>query len=138
MIRTYRELIRIPTFEERFKYLRLSGTVGQSTFGYDRYINQMLYNSKEWKQLRDYIIVRDKACDLACEGYELPSDITIHHLNPITLEDIESQSDKVWNPDFLVCTAAHTTHKAIHYGDASLLPKTPIQRRPNDVCPWRT
>lgn len=137
MIRTYKELIRLPTFEERFRYLKLSGRVGEATFGYDRYINQLLYNSPEWKRLRDKIIVRDGACDLGVVGYELYGDVTIHHMNPITLEDIEQQSNKVWNPEFLICTSGSTTHKAIHYGNEQLLMKKPVIRRPNDVCPWK-
>ena len=134
--KTYSELITIPTFEERFEYLRLKGSVGKDTFGYDRYLNQILYNSPEWKKLRNQIIIRDNGCDLACEGYDINSHIMIHHLNPITVDDVVARSRNVFDPDNLVCVA-HNTHNAIHYGDASLLVTGPIVRTKNDTCPWR-
>lgn len=134
--KTYSELITIPTFEERFEYLRLKGSVGKDTFGYDRYLNQILYNSTEWKKLRNQIIIRDNGCDLACEGYDIHSHILIHHLNPITVDDVLNRSRKVFDPDNLVCVT-HNTHNAIHYGDASLLVTGPIVRTKNDTCPWR-
>lgn len=136
MIRHFSELNRIQTFEERYTYLRLLGKVGESTFGYDRYLNQMLYTSKRWKQLRDKIIIRDEGCDLGVEGYEISGRIIIHHMNPVTIEDIEEERAIVFNPKYLVCTSLNT-HNAIHYGDESLLPQALIIRRPNDTCLWR-
>ena len=134
-IRTYSELIRLPTFEERFRYLQLNGQVGEDTFGFDRYINQRFYRSKEWLQVRDYVIVRDKGCDLGVEGYEIYGRILIHHLNPISLRDITELSDFLLNPEYLISTT-HLTHNAIHYGDESILMTTPIERSKNDTCPW--
>lgn len=135
-IRTYSELITIPTFEERFEYLRLKGSVGKDTFGYDRYLNQVLYRSPEWKRLRNQIIIRDDGCDLACDGYDVYGKVLIHHLNPITVEDVLARSRKVFDPDNLVCVS-HNTHNAIHYGDVDLLATGPIIRTKNDTCPWR-
>jgi hypothetical protein len=137
MIRTYSELIKLPTFEERFQYLKLDGAVGASTFGHDRYLNQVFYRSPEWKKLRNEIIVRDNACDLGVEGYEIHGQsIIIHHMNPITAEEIEHRDSTIFDPEFLITTVL-TTHNAIHYGDESLLPKKPVMRTPNDTCPWR-
>lgn len=136
IIRTYSELITIPTFEERYRYLRLGGRVGEETFGFDRYINQAFYKSKEWQSIRDYVITRDMGCDLAMEGREIPGRILIHHMNPITVEDIVNKSDYLLDPEYLICTLK-ATHDAIHYGDESLLMTGPIERRPNDTCPWR-
>ena len=135
-IRTYSELIRLPTFEERFRYLQLNGQVGEDTFGFDRYINQRFYRSKEWLQVRDYVIVRDKGCDLGVEGYEIYGRILIHHLNPISVRDITDLSDFLLNPEYLISTT-HLTHNAIHYGDESILMTAPIERSKNDTCPWR-
>ena len=135
-IRTYSELITIPTFEERFEYLQLKGSVGKDTFGYDRYLNQVLYRSTEWKRLRNQIIIRDGGCDLACDGYDIYNKVLIHHLNPITVEDVLTRSRKVFDPDNLVCVS-HSTHNAIHYGDVDLLVTGPIIRTKNDTCPWR-
>lgn len=135
-IRTYSELITIPTFEERFEYLQLKGSVGKDTFGYDRYLNQVLYRSSEWKRLRNQIIIRDGGCDLACDGYDIYDKVLIHHLNPITVEDVLARSRKVFDPDNLVCVS-HKTHNAIHYGDVDLLATGPIIRTKNDTCPWR-
>lgn len=135
-IRTYSELITIPTFEERFEYLQLKGSVGKDTFGYDRYLNQVLYRSPEWKRLRNQIIIRDGGCDLACDGYDVYGKVLIHHLNPITVEDVLTRSRKVFDPDNLVCVS-HSTHNAIHYGDVDLLVTGPIIRTKNDTCPWR-
>ena len=135
-IRTYSELITIPTFEERFEYLQLKGSVGKDTFGYDRYLNQVLYRSPEWKRLRNQIIIRDDGCDLACDGYDIYDKVLIHHLNPITVEDVLTRSRKVFDPDNLVCVS-HSTHNAIHYGDMDLLVTGPIIRTKNDTCPWR-
>ena len=135
-IKTYSELITIPTFEERFEYLQLKGSVGKDTFGYDRHLNQVLYRSPEWKRLRNQIIIRDGGCDLACDGYDIYDKVLIHHLNPITVEDVLTRSRKVFDPDNLVCVS-HNTHNAIHYGDVDLLVTGPIIRTKNDTCPWR-
>jgi hypothetical protein len=136
IIRSYSELMTIPTFIERYNYLRLDGVVGATTFGYDRYLNQVLYTSKEWRSFRDKIITRDDGCDLACEDFELHSRIIVHHINPITVEDVLSRSSKVFDPENVVCVS-HMTHEAIHYGDESLLPLLPKERMINDTCPWR-
>ena len=137
-IRTYTELIRIPTFEERFEYLKLGGTVGSETFGYDRYLNQIFYRSPEWRNFRHRIIARDLGCDLAFPDHEIREQIiTIHHIDPIRVEDVLNRDPKLFDPDNVVCVAP-MTHKALHYGDISLLPSwKPIERRPNDTCPWR-
>lgn len=135
-IRRYSELIKLPTFEERFRYLRLDGQVGADTFGSDRYINQIFYKSPEWKKIRDEIIIRDQCCDLAMPGYDIHGPVLIHHLNPITKEDILSRTDLLLNPEYLVCTI-QSTHNAIHYGDVNLLITNPIERKPNDTCPWK-
>ena len=135
-IKTYSELITIPTFEERFEYLQLKGAVGKDTFGYDRHLNQVLYRSPEWKRLRNQIIIRDGGCDLACNGYDIYDKVLIHHLIPITVEDVLARSRKVFDPDNLVCVS-HNTHNAIHYGDMDLLVTGPIIRTKNDTCPWR-
>jgi len=134
--RSYRELRRLLTFEERFKYLSLNGHVGESTFGFDRYLNQNLYRSREWKQVRYKVIERDQACDLGIVGYEIETQILIHHMNPISIEDIEAGNEDIFDPEFLICTT-YNTHRAIHFGDESLLPKLPIVRRPNDTTLWR-
>lgn len=136
MIRTYSELRRLGTFQERYQYLRLAGIVGESTFGFDRYLNQALYTSQRWKQARDEVIVRDNGCDLGMEGYEIHGRILIHHMNPLTVEEVEARSEDIFNPEYLICTS-HNTHNAIHYGDEGLLPQLPVERRPGDTCPWR-
>lgn len=136
MIRTYSELIQLPTFTERFDYLKLDGQVGVETFGYDRYLNQRFYHSSEWRSIRDYVITRDLGCDLGVEGYEIYGKIYIHHMNPITQKDIVHSNADLLDPEFLICTT-HNTHNAIHYGDASLLITEPVERRPNDTCPWK-
>ena len=135
-IRTYSELISLSTYEDRYRYLRLDGRVGEDTFGYDRYLNQKFYKSKEWLSLRDWIIVRDNGCDLGMEGYEIRGKIIIHHMNPITPYDIRYRTDKLLDPENLICVS-HMTHEAITYGDENLLIKAPIERRKNDTCPWR-
>ena len=135
-IRTYSELITLPTFEERFKYLQLNGSVGKDTFGFDRYVNQNFYRSKECKRVRDFVILRDNWCDLAADGYVIYGKIIIHHMNPITVKDIESVTDYLMNPEYPICTT-HSTHNAIHYGDGSLLMMLPTERRKNDTGPWR-
>lgn len=136
IIRTYSELITLPTFEDRYRYLQLNGEVGKDTFGFDRYINQQFYRSKEWQKIRDEVIIRDNACDLGMEGYEIHGRIYVHHMNPIMVRDIQSNSDYLMNPEFLICTT-HRTHNAIHYGDENLLARAPIERTKNDTCPWR-
>ena len=135
-IRTYSELIKIPTFKDRFEYLRLDGKVGEETFGFDRYLNQIFYKSPEWKAARDFVIIRDQGCDLAMEGYEIFGRILVHHMNPIRIEDIVNRSKYLLDPEYLICTIKNT-HDAIHYGDGSLLITEPIERAKNDTCPWR-
>lgn len=136
-IRTYSELMRIPTFSERFRYLKLSGGVGKATFGYDRYLNQRFYKSLEWKRLRNEIITRDKGYDLGVDGYEIRGRIIIHHMNPIVDDDIVSNTDYLMNPEYLICVS-HDTHNAIHYGnDNFLLSKEYTERKPNDTIPWK-
>ena len=136
MIRTYYELSRIKNFEDRFKYLKLHGSVGDATFGFDRYMNQLFYRSKEWKAVRDFVIVRDGGCDLGISGREIQSTILVHHMNPLLPEDIKTSSQLLLNPEYLI-TTAHSTHNAIHYGDENLLLKFPSDRRRNDTSPWR-
>lgn len=134
--RCYSELITIPTFIDRFRYLKIGGSVGRDTFGHDRYLNQILYSSLEWKRFRREIIVRDNGCDLGCEGYEMYGNILVHHLNPITVEDVVNRSHKIFDPENVICTQLNT-HNAIHYGDESLLITEPIERTKFDTCPWR-
>lgn len=135
-IRSYSELIKIPTFLERYRYLRQGAMVGESTFGFTRYLNQVFYRSREWRTLRDYIIVRDNGCDLAFVGHEVTDRIIVHHMNPLTLEDIEDRNPDIMDPRFLICTS-HMTHEAITFGDERLLPKPIVERRPGDTCPWK-
>lgn len=134
--KSYSELITLPTFEERFRYLQLKGAVGKDTFGYDRYLNQVLYNSPEWKRCRRDIILRDNGCDLACPGFELHYRVLVHHINPITVEDVIKRRPCVFDPENLI-TTTHDTHNAIHYGDESKLAIRPIERFANDTCPWK-
>ena len=136
IIKTYSELIKLKTFEERYEYLKLGGIVGKETFGFDRYLNQTFYKTDEWLSIRDYAIVRDNGCDLGIEGREIHSRILVHHMNPITKEDILSRSEYLLNPEYLICTIK-STHDAIHYGDESLLITMPVERRKNDTCPWK-
>lgn len=136
MIRTYSELITLPTFEERFQYLQLNGTVCEETFGFDRFINQWFYNSREWKFIRNFVIVRDKGCDLGVEGYEINGNILVHHMNPVSIDDIVGRSEFLLNPEYLITTVLNT-HNAIHYGDKKILYKIPVERSKNDTCPWR-
>lgn len=135
-IKTYSELIRLPTFEDRFEYLKLKGLVGKDTFGHDRYLNQVFYSSMEWRRLRDEIIIRDNGCDLGIEGREIGGKVYIHHLNPLGTNDILTHSEYLVNPEYLICVSFET-HNAIHYGDINLLPRDPIERKRNDTCPWR-
>ena len=136
IIRTYSELSKLKTFEERYNYLRLDGTVCEETFGFDRYINQIFYKSKEWKLIRNFVIVRDKGFDLGVEGYEIHGRILIHHINPISKSDFEKKSDFLLNPEYLI-TTMHSTHNAIHYGDYNLLNCNLVVRIKNDTCPWK-
>jgi hypothetical protein len=135
-IKTYSELTKLLTFEERFRYLRLSGSVGKETFGFDRYLNQNFYRSAAWKRVRDKVIVRDCGCDLGIEDRTISGKIMIHHMNPITDKDIVNLTDILLNPEYLICVS-HNTHNAIHYGDENLLIKDPIVRIKNDTCPWK-
>lgn len=136
--RCYSELITLPTFKERFEYLKLGGRVGRDTFGFDRYLNQQLYQrNPKWKSARDRVIIRDNGCDLGVEGHEIFGKIIVHHMNPITMDDIINERDWIFDPEFLICTI-HNTHNAIHYGDERLLIDAPIERQPNDTCPWKT
>ena len=136
MIRRYSDLIQLPTFKERYYYLKIHGIVGEDTFGIDRYVNQTLYKSSRWRRTRSNVIVRDNGCDLGVEGYELDDGIIVHHMNPITLEDIEEERDVVFDPEYLISCSART-HKAIHFGDENILPKELIKRKPNDTCLWK-
>lgn len=135
-IRTYSELIQLPTFEERFRYLRLKGSVGKETFGFDRYLNQIFYRSSAWKRVRDQVIVRDNGCDLGIDDRIIYGKILIHHMNPINDEDILNMTDILLNPEYLICVTLDT-HNAIHYGDEDLLIKEPVVRFKNDTCPWK-
>lgn len=135
-IKTYSELITLPTFLERYRYLRIGGKVGDETFGFDRWINQKFYKDPEWLAVRDYVIVRDMGCDLGMPDREIMGRILVHHMNPITKEDILLRTEFALDPEYLICTVKNT-HDAIHYGDESLLYSNPIQRRKNDTCPWR-
>ena len=136
IIRTYSELISLPTFKDRYNYLRLNGKVGEDTFGFDRYINQIFYKSQEWRSIRDYVITRDNGCDLGVAGYDIYGPMIIHHMNPITKNDILHRTDFLLNPEYLI-TTVNATHNAIHYGDENLLIQAPIERTKNDTCPWR-
>ena len=136
IIRTYSELSKLKTFEDRFQYLRLDGIVGEETFGFYRYLNQILYQSDEWKRRRRDIIIRDNGCDLGFEGFEVHGRILIHHINPITVDDIVNRNPKVFDPENLILTS-HNTHQAIHYGNEDLLIRAPIERSKNDTCLWR-
>ena len=136
IIRTYSELITLPTFEERYDYLKLDGIVGAETFGYDRYLNQSFYKSKEWLRFRDDIIIRDNGCDLGIEGREIHGRVLIHHINPITVDDIIHRTKKLLDPENVITTIKRT-HDAIHYGTEDLLYKEPIIRTKFDTCPWR-
>ena len=135
-IKTYSELIKFNTFEDRYRYLKLDGRVGVDTFGFDRYLNQIFYRSGKWKSIRDEVIIRDNGCDLGIDGREIHGRIIIHHMNPITIEDIEKESEYLIDPEFLITTVLNT-HNAIHYGDASLLMLMPVERTRNDTCPWK-
>lgn len=135
-IRRYSELRNIDVFEDRYEYLKLNGNVGQATFGFDRYLNQKFYRSREWRTIRSSIITRDNGCDLGIEGFEIHGQILIHHMNPISADEIIQGDYDLINPEFLI-TTTHNTHNAIHYGDASLLPRPPVERTPGDTQLWK-
>lgn len=134
-IKTYSELERIKTFEDRFRYLSLKGVVGQDTFGFDRWLNQSFYKSREWRDVRSYVILRDNGCDLGVSGYEIHAHLLVHHMNPIMAHDIEHGESWIIDPEFLI-TTSHQTHNAIHYGDEGLLPRGPVVRQPGDTTLW--
>lgn len=138
MIRTYSDFSKLQTFEERYLYLQLNGKVGEETFGFDRIFNQLFYSSKEWKHTRHKIIVRDNGCDLGVDGYEIQKGVTImiHHMNPISINDIKTRIEILLDPEYLITTIMQT-HNAIHYGDSKLLARETIARTKNDTCPWR-
>lgn len=137
-MKSYSECIKFDSFIDRYNYLKINGVVGKETFGYNRYLNQIFYSSEEWKRFRNYIIDRDKACDLAVPGFDINSKriIRIHHINPITLKDIYKRDPKLLDPENVICTSL-MTHNAIHYGDEKLLQLTVTERSPNDTCPWK-
>ena len=135
-IKTYSELITIPTFLERYRYLKLGGSIGEETFGFDRYLNQTLYRSPEWKRFRRDMIIRDNGMDLAADDYEIVGKILVHHINPLTVQDVIRRDPKIFDPENVICTSINT-HNAIHYGDESLLMVEPVVRTKYDTCPWR-
>lgn len=135
MLKTYTELRRLHTYEERYDYLKLGGAVGAATFGFDRYLNQDFYKSRLWKLARRDAIARDLGCDLGIEGHEIYDVVYVHHMNPMTPDDIKHSNEDIINPEFLICVT-HKSHNAIHYGDASLLPQRYVERRPGDTRPW--
>ena len=135
-IKSYSELLSLTTFEKRFEYLRLGGKVGIETFGFDRYLNQIFYKDQEWLRARDKVIIRDNGCDLGISDREIYGRILVHHINPITKEDILGRTKYLLDPEYLICTSKNT-HDAIHYGDSSILLKDPIERMKNDTCPWK-
>lgn len=134
-LRCYTEVAMLPTFIERYRYLKLEGVVGQSSFGFDRHINQMLYTSQAWRRVRDEVIIRDNGCDLGVPGYGINSKIIVHHMNPITVDDILNNKTHVLDTEFLICVTM-ATHNAIHYGDDNQLPKEYVARAPGDTTPW--
>ena len=136
-MRNYTELSKLKTFNERFDYLKLDGRIGEDTFGFDRYLNQIFYRSPEWRKVRDIVIVRDNGNDLGLDGFQIGRrNLIVHHMNPINYHDILQHNDDIMDPEFLICTS-RLTHQAIHYGNLDLLPKEPVDRKPNDTCPWR-
>lgn len=136
MVKTYTELIRFKTLEERYRYLRIGGRVGEETFGFDRWMNQVFYKDPRWRDIRDEVITRDNGCDLGLEGYDIHGKIFVHHMNPVTKDDILYNFDSLLNPEFLISTSKRT-HDAIHYGNEDLLPQSPVVRTRNDTCPWK-
>ena len=136
LLKSYRNLILLPTLEERYEYLKLTGQVGEATFGFDRYLNQEFYTSREWRQFRYKMIARDEGCDMGLLDYPIGGKVILHHINPLSIEDFENSSDLLFDPDNVICVS-EPTHNAIHFGDATLLPADPILRTPNDTIPWR-
>lgn len=136
MIRSYSEVKKLSSFLERYEYLRLDGIVGAETFGYDRYLNQAFYASKKWKEARNLVIIRDNGCDLGIDGRDIFDQVIVHHINPMTIEDVELDKDWIYDPEYLICVS-DATHKAIHYGDKSKLITLPKERFINDTCPWK-
>lgn len=134
--RCYSELITLPSFQERFEYLKLGGKVGEDTFGFDRFLNQIFYKTEEWLVVRDKVIIRDNACDLGVEGHGIYGKVLIHHMNPVEKDDILHKRDCILDPEYLICVSLQT-HNAIHYGNDKLLVSLPTERRPNDTCPWK-
>lgn len=136
-MRTYTELSQLGTFMERFNYLKLEGVIGEDTFGFDRYLNQVFYTSQEWRHVRDIVIVRDNGNDLGVNGFTIPKrNLIVHHMNPICVEDILKRKENILNPEYLICVS-RSTHQALHYGNLDLLPKDIVDRKPNDTCPWK-
>lgn len=135
-IKSYSELKRLKTFKERFNYLKLNGSVGRETFGFNRYMNQLVYRDPRWKKSRDIVIMRDNGCDLGVKGLEIYDSITVHHMNPLTIEDIEEGRPEIFDPEYLISSSVNT-HEAIHYSDESILTKPLIERQKNDTCPWK-
>lgn len=134
--RSYHELIQFDTFIDRYNYLKIGGLVGEETFGFERFINQQLYKSRKWRKSRDEVIIRDDGCDLGIPGYDIYDMIIVHHMIPLSIEDIEEERDWIYDPEYLICVSKRT-HNAIHFGDDRMLPKGPIERRPHDTCPWK-
>ncbi len=136
-MRTYAELKQLETFMERFRYLKLEGTIGEETFGFDRYLNQVFYTSQEWRHVRDIVVVRDNGNDLGVNGFAISKrNLIVHHMNPIRVEDILERKGTILDPEYLICVS-RATHQAIHYGNLDLLPKELVERKPNDTCPWK-
>ena len=137
IVRTYTELSKIDNYYDRFNYLKLGGKVGETTFGFERYVNQLFYHSVEWRRVRDIVIARDLGNDMGMPGYPISGKIYIHHMNVVRMQDLMASKDLIFDPDNLICVS-HNTHNAIHYGDISLLPQEEIERSPNDTSPWKT
>ncbi len=137
MMKSYNELLRLKTFDERYEYLRLKSNIGEETFGYERYLNQYLYKSKRWLSVRDYVIIRDNGCDLGIDGLEIQDRIIVHHINPVTLEQIENDDPCLYDPDNLISTSIDT-HNGIHFNKRLREDRIPIERHPNDTCPWKS
>ena len=135
-MRTYTELCKRSTFMDRFEYLKLNGMIGEDTFGFDRYLNQIFYRSSEWRKVRNFVIVRDNGNDLGLPGFAIGGKILIHHMNPINVHDVLQRNEDILNPEYLICVS-QLTHQAIHYGNIDLLPAEPVERTPNDTCPWK-
>lgn len=135
-IKSYTELSKLKTFNDRFNYLKLDGVVGEETFGYDRILNQVLYKSAKWRKVRDKVLIRDNGNDLGIEGYQINGRVIIHHMNPITVDDVLKEREWIFDPEYLI-TVSDLTHKAIHYSNENILPKEPVERTQNDTCLWK-